>query len=160
MHNTTESYLVTEVMTAAPQKLQLMLIDAAIRAAQQARRHWLANDDQQAAQCLTRAQQIVGEILASLNYEIKSDLVKNVAGVYLFLNRTLLDASLQRSIEKLDDALRVLNIERETWRQLCEKLASENSSQSPQNTATPHTAAPSCEPNIFDPTVASFSLEV
>jgi len=44
-----ESYLVTEVMTATPQKLQLMLIDAAIRSAEKARRLWHEQEDDWAA---------------------------------------------------------------------------------------------------------------
>ena len=35
-----DEYLSTEVLTASPQKLQLMLIDAAIRAASQAQSLW------------------------------------------------------------------------------------------------------------------------
>ncbi len=161
MQNAPQSYLVTEVMTAAPQKLQLMLIEAAIRAAQRARQHWQAQEDLQASECLIRAQEIVGEILSALNYEVKSELVKKVAGVYLFLNRTLLDASLTRDINKLDEALRVLSVERETWRQVCEKLAG-----SPDDQSLPENAALPPAPNHFisgttnsDSPAASLSLE-
>lgn len=117
-----ESYLVTEVMTATPQKLQLMLIDAAIRSAERGRRHWLAKENEPAFQCLIRAQQIVGEMLSSLDYEAQSDFVKNVAGVYLFIFRSLMEASCHRDEKKLDEALRVLNVERETWLQICQKF--------------------------------------
>ncbi|MCC6123423.1 MAG: flagellar export chaperone FliS [Pirellulales bacterium] len=120
--NASDSYLATEVMTAAPQKLQLMLIEAAIRSVEAARRHWRENENQPAFHCLIRAQKIVGEILSSLDFEDRSDLVKNVAGIYLFILRSLMEAAADRDEKNLDDALRVLNVERETWRRICDKL--------------------------------------
>jgi flagellar protein FliS len=120
-----DSYLVTEVMTATPQKLQLMLIEAAIRSAERARAQWQADHHEQAAEALIHAQQAVGELLAGLDHEVDTDLVKKVASVYLFVFRSLMEASLERNDKKLDDALRVLQVERETWRQVCRQLGNE-----------------------------------
>ncbi len=117
-----QSYLVTEVMTAAPQKLQLMLIDAAIRSAEKARRLWREQKDEEACEALIHAQEIVGQMLGSLNHEPAPDLVRKVAAVYLFVFRSLMEANFHRDEHKLDDALKVLRTERETWRQVCEKL--------------------------------------
>ncbi len=119
-----ENYLVTDVMTATPQRLQLMLIEAAIRSAERAREKWQAGEDDQACEALIHAQQVVGELLASLNHEADADLVKRVASVYLFVFRNLMEANHERSEKKLDDALRVLEVERESWRQVCEQLGS------------------------------------
>lgn len=119
-----ENYLVTDVMTATPQKLQLMLIEAAIRSAERAREKWQAGKDDQACEALIHAQQVVGELLAGLNHEVDSHLVKRVASVYLFVFRNLMEANHQRDEKKLDDVLRVLEVERETWRQACEQLGS------------------------------------
>ncbi|HEY4761418.1 MAG TPA: flagellar export chaperone FliS [Thermoguttaceae bacterium] len=156
-----DNYLVTEVMTATPQKLQLMILDAAIRALQLAKQHWQVQEDQRADECLVRAQQIVGELLSSLNYEMKSELIKKISGVYLFISRSLIDIAYTRDVKKLDEILHILNIERETWRQVCEKL-----SASPDQlaTITGDTASPGSElssnsVNISDSPTASFSLE-
>ena len=119
-----ENYLVTDVMTATPQKLQLMLIEAAIRSAERARERWQAGEDDQACEALIHAQQVVGELLAGLNREVDSHLVKRVASVYLFVFRNLMEANYERDENKLDDVLRVLEVERETWRQACEQLGS------------------------------------
>ena len=121
---TRTSYLETEVMTASPQKLQLMLIEAAIRSIERARRHWRAQEDEQAAEALIRAQQIMTELLAGLNHDVKPELTRKVAAVYLFVFRSLVDAHLRRDEEKLDDTIRVLEVERETWREVCRKPGS------------------------------------
>jgi len=119
-----ENYLVTDVMTATPQKLQLMLIEAAIHSVRRAREKWAAGDDARASEALTHAQEVVGEMLAGLNREVATDLIQKVASVYLFVFRNLMEANHERNESKLDDALRVLEIERETWRQVCQQLGS------------------------------------
>jgi len=117
-----DDYLVQQVMTATPQKLQLMLIEAALRHAQQAERLWQSHDDQAAGEALVRSQQIVTELLCGLNPERDRRLVNQVAGVYLFIFRALTEAQLRRSEQRLAEAVRLLEIERETWQQICRKL--------------------------------------
>ena len=111
-----DNYLVTEVMTATPQKLQLMLIEAAIRSVERTRQHWQAGEEEPACQSLIRAQEVIGELLGSLNAEVDSDLVKKVAAVYMFVFRSLMEANYDHDEEKLEGALKVLQVERETWR--------------------------------------------
>jgi flagellar protein FliS len=117
-----DAYLVAQVMTAPPQKLHLMLVEGAIRLAQRAQRHWAAKEDDRAAEALGRAQEIVGQLLAGFRRDVDEALVKRIAGIYLFVYRALMDASLRRDETRLADALKVLDAERETWRQLCERL--------------------------------------
>lgn len=117
-----DSYLATEVMTAAPQRLQLMLIEAAIRFGQEAIRRWEANQDEEASEALIRCQQIVTELICGLNPDQNPEVVRRVASVYLYIFRTLNSAHLDRSAEKVNDAISVLEVERGTWQQVCEQL--------------------------------------
>ena len=123
-----KSYLDTEVMTATPQKLQLMLIEAAIRAARRARKKWLDGRDDEACEDLIHAQQIVSELLGGLDPEVNADLVKKVASVYMFVFRSLMEANHDRSEKKLEDAIRVLEVERGTWQKVCAELGSHQAS--------------------------------
>ena len=115
-------YLETEVLTAPPQKLQLMLIEGVIRRAERARLHWKAGENNRASEELIRGQQIVTELIGGLNREANPELVKRIAAVYLFAFRGLLDASVGQDEEKLDEAIRVLEVERQTWRRVCREL--------------------------------------
>ena len=116
-------YLRDAVLTATPEQLQLMLYDGAIRFTTQAR-DALTNKDYEASyDRLSRAQRIVLEMRAGLNFDINSELCERVAAIYNFLYRKLVDASLQRQVEPLDDALRILRAERETWQILVDKVA-------------------------------------
>ena len=116
-------YIETEVMTAPPQKLQLMLIDAAIRFSKRAKLHWEADDNDQAHEALVRAQQVMAELLAGLNREASPKLVGKIASVYVFVFRCLMEASFEHNLNKIDEAVKVLEVEQETWRQVCQKLA-------------------------------------
>ena len=120
-----ESYLSTEVMTAPPQKLQLMLIDAAIRHGRRAAECWKNNDDEQAGDSIIRCQEIVSSLLGGMNPEQDRELVRRVAGVYLFIHRTLSGAHVEHDAQKLDEALSFLEVDRETWQQVCLQLGKE-----------------------------------
>lgn len=99
-----------------------MLYDGCIRFALQARDAIERKDYETSYERLKRAQDIVLEMLAGLNYEVNAELCKRVASIYNFLYRKLVDASVQRNINAIDDAVRVLRIERETWHILVEKV--------------------------------------
>ena len=82
-------------------------------------------DGQQAAQeALVRCHDIVGELLSDASSS-ESDLSGKLASVYLYLFRTLSDIRLQSDQTKLNDVLRVLAVEQQTWREVCEKFGAE-----------------------------------
>ena len=90
--------------------------------------------NKQAGKCILKAQRIVSGILEGINLEAKSALVGKVAGVYLFICHALTREFIDNDANKLAEALRVLAIKRETWRQLCEKLALSSADQPPSKT--------------------------
>lgn len=142
-----DHYLATEVTTATPQKLQLMLIDGALRFAHQAMHAWREANDEQAGEALVRCQQIVSEVLCGLRPEHDRQLTRKVASIYLYVFRTLTTAHMQRDETLLRDVISVLEIERDTWRQVCQSLPGERTVPAmhavPAATSTPamHRAA-------------------
>ena len=60
-----------------------------------------------------------GELLGGLDAEGGSDLAKKVAAVYLFVFRSLVEAGRERDLTKLDEAVRILRMEQETWQTFC-----------------------------------------
>ena len=118
-----DNYLFTEVQTATPQKLQLLLIEGALRLANRARQFRQQDRHDLAIQALVNAQALVGQILAEIDHEVGGDLAKRVSSIYEFIFRSLVNAGHRRDAKSLDDAIRILEIERETWRQVCDKLA-------------------------------------
>lgn len=120
-HDSTNAYLETEVLTATPQKLQLMMISGAIRFAHQAQRFGESGDLEQAWESLLRCRGIVTQILCGIKTQ-NQPLLRQVAGIYLYLFRDLTNIQLTNDYERLSEIIPVLEEERETWRQLCELM--------------------------------------
>jgi flagellar secretion chaperone FliS len=146
-HDARENYLATQVLTAPPQKLHLMLIEAAIRLIERARQHWQAGQTEQGFEAVLRAEEILGELLAGIDRRVESDVTKKTAGLYIYIFRTLMEANAHHNESKLADALKVLEIQRETWRQVCEQLAAaERPARASVDAATFHQPAPVAPP--------------
>jgi flagellar protein FliS len=133
MQSIRHNYLLAEVHTATPQKLQLLLVEAAIKNIHRTKQFWKDERYDDGIESLSRAQDIIAEILCSLDREGSPDIAKKLASIYLFIFRRLAESGMSRDDQKLDDALRVLNSERETWRLVCEKFGTtiNSSDQSP-----------------------------
>ncbi len=123
MWQSRDAYLETQVMTASAPKLQLMLIDGAIRFAKQAKQTWHDADTGTACDCCIRAQEIVSQILAGLDHEVDPELIGKISSTYNYVFRSLTQANSQRDEAQLDDAIGVLTEEQTTWRMILEELA-------------------------------------
>lgn len=134
-----QRYLESQVVTATPQKLRLMLIDGAIRFAREARQALLADDTEAGLALVTQCRNIVAELLGSLP-TATSALAKEIARVHAFVFERLADVQLRHEIAGLDDAIRVLEEEGRTWRELCAQMAdlspTDPSSGKPSRTMT------------------------
>jgi flagellar protein FliS len=151
-----DNYLSTEVKTAAPQKLQWLLIEAALRSANRTREFWRQGDDERATEAIVHAQSVLGRMLAAIDRDGGGELAERVSTVYEFIFRSLVKAGQHRDEQTLAEAIRVLEIERETWRQLCEKISADHA---PPGPAAPFArfGAP-VDPELTD-IAGGFSLE-
>lgn len=126
------TYLESKVLTAPPQRLQLMLIEGALRFGRQAEESLRSGNRVAASAALLRAIDIVGELLAVARSQ-KSDLNKKVSDLYWFIFRRVSEAKINADLMALGEALRLLEFERETWQIVCEQLGGEQ-----PGTTTPH----------------------
>lgn len=121
MPSTPEIYLEMQVNSATPQRLRLMLIEAALRHARRAAELWSEGQFDVALESIIRCREIVGELIAGIDQDA-SPLASQVACVYVFLYSSLVEIQQTRDVHRLAAIVRVLSEERETWRQLCEQL--------------------------------------
>jgi flagellar secretion chaperone FliS len=130
-------YLESRVLTAPPQRLQLMLIEGAIRFGREARAAMDNGDATAAATPLMRMFDVLAEMLAGAR-EKKTPLNEQIAALYTYLFRLVADAKVNENVEKLGEALELLEFERQTWQLVCDKIG--NSADS--SNAAPQAAAP------------------
>jgi flagellar protein FliS len=124
MHGQDE-YLESQVMTASPFHLHLMVIDAAIRHAVRGQQAMAVDDFETTHLALNDSRGFIGELIAGLNEEQDPELIDRLKGLFLFAFRNLVEADLDRDATKIDDALKILRIHRETWLAVAEQLENE-----------------------------------
>ena len=154
-------YLTTEVFTAPPQKLQLMLIEMAIRLVARAKQYLQAKEIGQACLALLHTQQIVDQLIAGVNREASPELADRVLAVYDFVARRLREANTELDEKKLEDVARIFEIERGTWQLVCDKLSGKISDEQAESIFTPP-ASPVPVPvfgSFDDLSATGFSLE-
>ena len=126
-------YLKTKVLTASPQELRLMLYEGAIKFCHQAKAARDANDHESAFNGLMKAQKIILELSTSLNHEISPDLCSKLSALYTYIYRRLVDATVNKDETAIDEAIQLLEYERETWHMLMEQLANDNADSTSQD---------------------------
>lgn len=121
-HPAHDAYFENQVLTATPQKLRWMAIDGAIRFARQAAEHWRQERIYEGGEAVIGCQRLLIELMSAVKPERAPDLAGHVTGLYAYVSRLLNDARRTRDPQKLAEVIEILEIERETWRQVCEQL--------------------------------------
>jgi flagellar protein FliS len=116
-----DAYLETQVLTATPQRLRLMLIEGAIRRLRAAQAAWQAGNLPEGIEAVGHCRDIVTELIAGIRPE-QTPAAKQILGVYMFIYSTLVEAQLTRDETRLRDVIRVLDEERITWQTVCEQM--------------------------------------
>jgi flagellar protein FliS len=154
-----DQYLVTQVQTATAERRQLLLIEAALRLANRARHYRQEGRHEQALRAVQEAQEIIAHMLGVIDHNA-GDAARSTSAVYDFIYRSLVLAGYRNDDKNLGDAIRILEIERETWQQVCERVVMERSSARP---AAPHVqfGAPIAQDDMDESDFSGgFSLEV
>jgi flagellar protein FliS len=125
MHAPTTDYLEAQVRTASPERLHLMVIDAAIRFARQGLEAVEANDRERSFQALSRSRACLSELLAGIKLEPNPELAGQLRSLFTFAHRQLTIGELKHNAGAIRDALTVLELHRETWQELLSRLQSE-----------------------------------
>lgn len=115
--NAYQMYKKTQVSTASQGDLLLMLFDGAIRFANQGRQAIAEQDMEQANVKLLRAQDIVTELMISLDLD-QGEIAENLYQLYSFIYELLVGANIKKDVNLIDQAVRFLTELRDTWRQV------------------------------------------
>ncbi len=132
-----QTYLRTKVLTATPEQIQLMLFDGALRFAEQARPMLEQKNFEQSHSLLNRAEKIVNQLLVSLNKDLAPELCANLAAIYAYIHRKLVDADVSHNIASLNEAIDRLKYQRETWVMLLQQLAQQKAGLEAQKLNAP-----------------------
>lgn len=122
MRTAAREYLETQVLTASPERLHLLVVDAAIRFSRQGEAALGAADYETACSAFDRARSCVNELLAGIVDKPNPELAERLKALFLYVHRNLVRADLTHDARLVRDALSILEIHRETWLELMDRL--------------------------------------
>jgi flagellar protein FliS len=127
--NVASAYLESQALTASPERLHLMVIEAAIRFARKGEAALVEKNYEAAYFALDRSRSCVGELLGGINADPNPELAESLKALFVFVHASLTRADVEREPQLIRDALAILESHRQTWLNLIESLVDERSSR-------------------------------
>lgn len=159
MNDQANAYLRQRVFSATPEELRMMLLEGALRFARQGADGLRERNFEKSYQGIHQCQDILMELINALRPEIAPDLCRQLAGLYTFMYRRLMEASSQRDAGIVDEVIRLLEYENETWALALEKLREERAAAGGSYPKLSPSAKPPGQPGL-DERVAGLSISV
>lgn len=112
----------SNVMSASPHQLIMMLFDGAQSGLRTARLHMQAGNVAEKGKAISRVLDIVNNgLLAALDTEQGGDMSERLASLYEYVGEVLLQANLHNDEQRLDEAARLLDSIGSAWREIGEQ---------------------------------------
>ena len=113
-----QSYQSNDILTAPPGRLVVLLYDGATKFLRQAGVAMRHRNIERSNKALQRGEAIISELLATLDYEKGGEIAASLRDLYLFCQRHLNEARLERDADKIDVVVELLGELREAWAQI------------------------------------------
>jgi len=110
-----QSYFEDDVLGASPLKLVQLLYRAALDSIAAARRYVRLGDIRARSRAISKAMAIVTELALSLNVEQGGELSRNLARLYGYVEKLLIQANFGQREQPLEEAERLLATLAEAW---------------------------------------------
>lgn len=125
------NYKEVDVETASGLKLVIMLYSGAVKFLNLAKTGVKDKKLDVANNNIIKAQDIVSELISSLNFDA-GEIAHNLYSLYIYINRRLMEANIEKNIEIINEVINLLNTLRSAWDELLkqQKTDAGNTSQS------------------------------
>jgi flagellar protein FliS len=123
MTDPVRSYKETQIKTATPGKLVVMLYDGALKYIGLAIEALAAKHQRydRVSEYLVRAQDIVTELMASLDFDQGRDIARSLFNLYMWMNRQILEGNITKSSVPLEQVKKLLMELRVVWAEVADK---------------------------------------
>lgn len=130
-----KQYQQTQVQTASPEKLLIMLYDGAIQFLNKAKIALSENNIEAVHNNIIGAQRIISEFMNTLDMEVGGDMAKNLYNLYEYLHHRLVQANLKKDSDMVEEVLVYLKDLKQTWEEAIKIAAREKSQTENQDEA-------------------------
>lgn len=146
-NNGYQKYKKIDVSTASQNRLVIMLYDGAIKFLENAcnaidKKH----GTEEAHNNIMKAQEIIYELLSSLNYDAK-EIAERLASIYTYMNQRLTEANISKTKPPILEVIKYLKELKGAWEGVEQKLSSNNAdnnntAKEDSNSATQNNSTP------------------
>ncbi len=120
-----KEYLKTKIQTASKEQLVLMLMDGVIRFSEHGRKAIAEKNYEAKQKNLVRSQDIVIELVNGLDHEKGGEIATNLARLYTYSIRRLVDANIKDDTAAIDEVQHIFRNLREAWAIAMDKVNKE-----------------------------------
>lgn len=113
--NGIQSYRKTKVVTADPGKLVLMCYQGAIDQLKIAAKRYKDEDYEEKYMAVEKAQDIIEELLCSLDFERGGAIARNLESLYHYVSRRIVQADTGKDLRAFDEVIGILEELKSAW---------------------------------------------
>ena len=116
--NADNAYKNNQVMGAPQKKLIIMLYDGAIRNLKLAKIAMNDKNIEKANNTIIKAQNIILELMSTLNFEAGGEIAKNLHALYQYMYEKTIAANIEKNPDHADEVIKFLEELKEVWEQI------------------------------------------
>jgi flagellar protein FliS len=128
-NNPYAQYQQTQIETAPPERLLLMLYDGAIRFCHTAKIAMQNKDVKTANANCIKVQNILTELMVTLRMDVGGDLARNLFDLYEYMRNQTIQANMNKDPQPLEHVMAHLKELREAWAQAAKNVAALKAAQ-------------------------------
>ena len=128
-NNPYAQYQQTQIETAPPERLLLMLYDGAIRFGNTAKLAIQNKDTQGANNYCIKVQNILTELMVTLRMDVGGDIAQNLFDLYEYMIQRMVQANVNKDPQPVEEVVGHLKELREAWAQAAKNVAVLKSAQ-------------------------------
>ncbi|MBE3580494.1 MAG: flagellar export chaperone FliS [Thermoanaerobacteraceae bacterium] len=126
LNNPYQAYRTNQVFTLSQEKLVLMMYDGGLRFCRQGLAALKDRDYEKANENLIRAQEILAELMAGLNFEA-GEVARQLYRLYEFMHWYLVQANVNKRAAMVEEVIELLQGLRDAWEEAVRKCQSRSS---------------------------------
>ena len=123
--NPYQKYKTAQYSTASPEQLLLMLYEGAIKYARQAQKDMEERNIEAANNKLKKTEDIISELMVSLNMDEGGEIAQNLYNLYDYMNRRLIQANIRKDPGLVDEVINLLTSLKESWEEAIGRVRSQ-----------------------------------
>ena len=116
--NGIQSYVKTDISTSDPLRLVIMCYEGAIDSLKLAKEKMKEENYEKKAKAFIKAQNIIDELLCSLDFEKGGDIARNLSSLYNYMLRRILHGNVNKDMNAIDEVIGMLNELLSAWQSI------------------------------------------